>query len=681
MSTDEQLVCLSMIVKNEAGVIRRCLDSVRPVIDHWVIVDTGSTDGTQAIIRDHMANLPGELHERPWRDFAHNRTEALDLARGKGDYTLIIDADDTLKITRSDKPLLTGDAYSLQIQDVTISYQRPQLIRSALPWRYEGVLHEFLTCDGAAPAEMLEGWTIQRNHDGARRLDPGTYRRDAAVLEAALQQETDPFLRARYRFYLAQSYRDCGALAEALTHYQARAELGFWQEEVFVSLYRAAQLKEQLGHQDEDVIATYLAATDAQPTRVEALYRASLLCRLKKRYEEGYRIARRGLGVAKPANALFVEPFVYDFGLLDEYAINAYWSGHYRDSLDASLAILCNATLSAADQRRVSGNARFASQRLPPGPNLGVPGTESFEAQYDLVAPRKLRSRLKGSPRVVLAIIAGQQEALLPLYLECIEALDYPKSAIVLDIRVADSTDSTERLLNRWLERVGPSYAGVRMAAPQAAESTGRLRDDSLRLAREEECDFYFVVDVDTFLRPRTLCELIALDLPIVAPFLRSTGPADAYSNYHAEIDANGYYHDCDQYSWVLKRLVRGVLEMPVVKCSYLVRADVLGELGYADDTPRHDYVVFAETARQQGIPQYLDNRQIYGYVINNHGQDPASAATLERVKRLMAADDQQPPDQGRRTLDRETVGEADARKRCKAFARPSLLGRWRRQS
>ena len=74
-------ICLNMIVKDEAPVIERCLRSVKPWIDHWVIVDTGSSDGTQAMIRKFMADLPGVLHERPWRDFAHNRNQAMALAR------------------------------------------------------------------------------------------------------------------------------------------------------------------------------------------------------------------------------------------------------------------------------------------------------------------------------------------------------------------------------------------------------------------------------------------------------------------------------------------------------------------------------------------------------------------------------------------------------------------------
>src|ERR1700722_1191850 len=128
MNAAGRTICLSMIVKNEAPVIRRCLDSVRSIIDYWVIVDTGSSDGTQDIIRDHLKDLPGELHERPWRDFAHNRSEALTLARAHGDYSLIIDADDVLEIPEGFQlPDLTADSYVVDIKDNATNYQRNQV--------------------------------------------------------------------------------------------------------------------------------------------------------------------------------------------------------------------------------------------------------------------------------------------------------------------------------------------------------------------------------------------------------------------------------------------------------------------------------------------------------------------------------------------------------------------------
>jgi tetratricopeptide (TPR) repeat protein len=657
MNAAGQIICLNMIVKNEASVIRRCIDSVRPIVDYWVIVDTGSTDGTQDIIREHLQDLPGELHERPWRDFAHNRSEALELARGKSDYTLIIDADDTLEIIPNTiLPALGADSYMFDITNADIVYQRLQLVRSALPWRYEGVLHEFLACDGVGPSGKLSGIRMRCSHDGARRKDPQTFRRDAAMLENALRAESNPFLRARYRFYLAQSYRDCGELATALEHYLARAELGFWQEEVFVSLYCAARMKEQLGHPVEDVIAAYLRAANTLPTRAEALHGASRLCRQKKRYEEGYRIAKRGLEIPTPSSdALFVEPWIYETGLLDEFSVNAYWSGHNHDCLDASLKLLGTGKLSTGDTRRVLANSRFASDKLPRDPNLGSLGAEAFVEQHALAPPRPLRSCLLGSPRVLVAVLANQSEKDLPLYLACIESLDYPKSSIVLYVRTYNNTDGTGRLLREWVDRVGSLYAGVEFDAADAETGVGQfggingiakrcnvpghIRKLSLGRTVQHGCDFYFVADVGNFVRCCTLRDLVALNLPIVAPFLRSIGPGGLYSNYHAAIDVNGYYEECDQYAWVLNRWVRGVLEMPVVNGTYLIRADVLGDLAYEDGTARHEYVILSESAREQGVPQYLDNRQVYGYVAFGEGDDRHNSIVTERAKELLGED------------------------------------------
>jgi hypothetical protein len=364
MNAAGQTICLNMIVKNEAAVIRRCLDSVLPVIDRWVIVDTGSSDGTQGIIREHLRNTPGELHERPWRDFAANRTEALALARGQANYTLIIDADDELAAEAGAIPELTADSYTLEIADSGIVYRRPQIVKNSLPFRYEGVLHEYVTCAGAGDSAHLEAIRMLRNHDGARRRDPETYRRDAALLETALRTETSPFLIARYRFYLAQSYHDCGEDERSLENDLIRAGLGFWDEEIFMSLYRAAQTMERLGRPAAAVIAAYLRAADSNPRRAEALHGAAKFCRLQGRFEEGFRAAGRGLDILLPPGALFVEPWIYESGLLDEFAVNAYWSGHYKESLVACLKILETGKPLGDDIRRIAANARFALGKM-----------------------------------------------------------------------------------------------------------------------------------------------------------------------------------------------------------------------------------------------------------------------------------------------------------------------------
>jgi glycosyltransferase involved in cell wall biosynthesis len=353
-----------MIVKNEATVIRRCLESVAGLISHWVIVDTGSTDGTQAIVREHLQRLPGELHERPWRDFAHNRTEALELARPRAEYTLLMDADDVLELPRGYRlPRLTADAYFVDIEHGPARYQRLQIVRNERPWRYVGVLHEYLACEGAGPAGKLP--LVYRMHfDGARRRDPKTYARDAEVLERALKTETDRALRSRYTFYLAQSFRDAGERKKALRHYLATAEQGGWADHVYVSLLEAARLTEALKARDRDVIAAYERAAAAAPERAEALHGLARYCREHKLYAEGYGYARAGFKVPAPPGGLFVEPWIYAWGMLDELAVNAYWTGRYQESVDACRALLANPQVPAEHRPRIQANAEYSRQRL-----------------------------------------------------------------------------------------------------------------------------------------------------------------------------------------------------------------------------------------------------------------------------------------------------------------------------
>ncbi|HKP76824.1 MAG TPA: glycosyltransferase, partial [Longimicrobiaceae bacterium] len=267
-------VCLNMIVKDEAHVIRRCLESVIPHIDAWVIVDTGSADGTQALVREILAGVPGELHQRPWVDFAHNRNQAIRLAAGRGDYLLFIDADEVLRADPGFAlPPLVADAYWITVDYAGCSYQRKQLVRNTGAWKYVGVVHEYLACDRPASEARLSGIVTVPRHDGARARDPHTYRRDAALLERSLRANPRS---TRDQFYLAQTWRDAGEPERALEHYRKRVAMGGWAEEVWYSLYQVGVLKERLGHPWPEVMAAYLAAFEHQCDRAEPLVRIGM---------------------------------------------------------------------------------------------------------------------------------------------------------------------------------------------------------------------------------------------------------------------------------------------------------------------------------------------------------------------------------------------------------------------
>ncbi|WP_432186193.1 glycosyltransferase [Streptomyces sp. Tue6028] len=151
-----------MIVKDEAHVIRRRLESVRPLIDTWVIVDTGSTDGTQDVIREVYGDLPGALYERPWKGFDGSRTEAVELARSRADYLLFMDADDVMEVESGFRPPeLALDAYNITVREGSSVNRRSALVSTRLPWRYIGVLHEYLDCGTRCTLGTVEGACIR----------------------------------------------------------------------------------------------------------------------------------------------------------------------------------------------------------------------------------------------------------------------------------------------------------------------------------------------------------------------------------------------------------------------------------------------------------------------------------------------------------------------------------------
>ena len=140
-----------MIVKNETKVLPRLFRSLKDYIDYYVIVDTGSTDDTIALIKREMGEygIPGEVHERPWVNFGVNRTQALELAvaADKAEWLLFIDADEELAVSDPTfyEKLESGVSYDIEKHHAGMRYAVPHLVNVRhTKWKWEAPVHNYL---------------------------------------------------------------------------------------------------------------------------------------------------------------------------------------------------------------------------------------------------------------------------------------------------------------------------------------------------------------------------------------------------------------------------------------------------------------------------------------------------------------------------------------------------------
>lgn len=308
-------ICLNMIVKNEKAVIKRCLESVKDIIDYWVIVDTGSTDGTQKIIKEYLKGIPGKLCERPWVNFSHNRNEALELAKGKADYLLFIDADELLVFSGSfTKSTLDKDMYVARVQQQTeVESKRTLLINSHLQgWKWQSVLHEYVANPQVKCSELMEELKIFTPQDGFRSQDPLKYVRDAEILEEELKKDPE---NARYVFYLAQSYLNAKEQTLALINYEKRVSMNQDDTaEIYWSLLKIGEIQERLHFPSETIIDSYCKAYNSMPTQAEPLLRLASFFTSRQNYILGYSIAKTGLSISPSRVFVFTMPWIYDYG-------------------------------------------------------------------------------------------------------------------------------------------------------------------------------------------------------------------------------------------------------------------------------------------------------------------------------------------------------------------------------
>ena len=217
------MISLVMIVKNEELILERCVESVRSIADEIIIVDTGSTDGTQDIVRKY-----GDIREVPFTNFVDTKNHALEFATG--DYVLWMDADEYvisgLERLREYAEAGVGVVNALIVEGTdektTNTYYRPRLWKNDGTWHFEGPgVHEVPCGQGEAVYDSQ----VKVRHDHSHR-EPGSYPDRArwyiTLLEKHLEGHPGD---TRATFYMARTYKDLAEHLTAITWYERYLEL------------------------------------------------------------------------------------------------------------------------------------------------------------------------------------------------------------------------------------------------------------------------------------------------------------------------------------------------------------------------------------------------------------------------------------------------------------------------
>jgi len=129
-------------------------------------------------------------------------------------------------------------------------------------------------------------------------------------------------------------------LQKAIDAYQKRIDMGGWEEEVYYSLYMIAKISEKMGKDDVTLTNLYSKAWEYRPSRLESVFHVMRKLRDQGRHLISFAYGDVAIKTKGTADILFIEPEIWQWRLLDEYSLAAYYIGNPDIALEKTSAIL-----------------------------------------------------------------------------------------------------------------------------------------------------------------------------------------------------------------------------------------------------------------------------------------------------------------------------------------------------
>lgn len=155
-------VSACIIAKDEQVMLPGCLESIHKWVDEIIIVDTGSTDRTNAIAKQYGA----KIYSHPWQnDFSLHRNQSIEYATGE--WIMIIDCDervvsdmskfkDRLKKIPPEVTALVVTLTEMQDGSPSTSWLGIRFFRKSSGIHYKNVIHNKAVYEGGCAATDIQ---------------------------------------------------------------------------------------------------------------------------------------------------------------------------------------------------------------------------------------------------------------------------------------------------------------------------------------------------------------------------------------------------------------------------------------------------------------------------------------------------------------------------------------------
>jgi len=383
---------LTQIMKNEAHVITRMLNSIKPIVDIVCLVDTGSTDNTIEVVKNWGTENNVETHvfERVFDNFENSRNYSIQMARevtkdrGNDYWGFWLDADEILEIQpHFNKNAIDKDLYMFNTYINVMKYTRNECYKLDKPFRFYGPVHEFIVCDDKnITSGLMDGLVVRVQMDGGswKGNIAEKYKSHAHVLEKYIDANRhDP----RWIFYTAQSYHDSACvpdnkeeneerLRRSIKYYRERiSRQDGYPEEIFYSQFRVGTIMRALEEPWYLTMNELLKAYSLDPMRAEPIkaiidhylsvgewhnaYLFSKFAKMNFHQKNPY-----------PQKLLFVDEALYVWKILEVHAAASFYTGRKDEAKQAYQEMVRisreqSQFFTQEDFNKIAANAQFFS--------------------------------------------------------------------------------------------------------------------------------------------------------------------------------------------------------------------------------------------------------------------------------------------------------------------------------